>query len=92
MLDHRGWFYLSGPEVPEAPSIFREDYSFVDGLARVRLPGGYTNITPGYLADPASGTKSFGRHQLVADFIDGKARVMQNGRSFLIDKDGKEVK
>ena len=92
VLDHRGWFYLSGPEVPEKPVIFREAYSFVDGLARVRLPDGYTFITAGYLADPASGTKPFGRYDLAADFIDGKARVTQNGRSFLIDKDGEEVK
>ena len=92
VLDHRGWFYLSGPEVPEKPVIFREAYSFVDGLARVRLPDGYTFITPDYLADPASGTKPFSRYELAADFIDGKARVTQNGRRFLIDKDGEEVK
>jgi hypothetical protein len=92
VLDHRGWFYLNGPEVPEKPVIFREAYSFVDGLARVRLPDGYTYITAGYLTDPASGTKPFGRYQLAADFINGKARVTQNGRSFLIDKDGEEVK
>ena len=92
VLDHRGWFYISGPEVPEKPVIFREAYSFADGLARVRLPDGYTFITAEYLADPANGTKPFGRYDLAADFIDGKARVTQNGRSFLIDKDGEEVK
>ncbi|MCI1187155.1 WG repeat-containing protein [Hymenobacter sp. DH14] len=92
VLDHRGWFYINGPEVPEKPVIFKEAYSFVDGLARVRLPDGYTFITPDYLADPASGTKPFGRYQLAADFSNGKARVTQNGRSFLIDKDGEEVK
>ena len=94
VLDHRGWFYITGAEAPEKPVIFREAYSFVDGLARVRLrlPDGYTFITAGYLADPASGTKPFGRYDLAADFIDGKARVTQNGRSFLIDKDGEEVK
>ena len=92
VLDHRGWFYISGPEVPENPPIFREAYSFADGLARVRLPDGYTFITAEYLADPANGTKPFGRYDLAADFIDGKARVTQNGRSFLIDKDGEEVK
>ena len=92
VLDHRGWFYLSGPEVPENPLIFREAYSFVDGLARVRLLDGYTFITPEYLANPASGTKPFGRYQLAADFLHGQARVSQNGRSFLIDKDGEEVK
>ena len=92
VLDHRGWFYLNGPEVPDSPPIFREAYSFVDGLARVRLPDGYTFITPDYLANPASGTKPFGRYELAADFADGKARVTQKGRSFVIDKDGEEVK
>ena len=92
VLDHRGWFYLNGPEVPEKPVIFREAYSFTDGLARVRLPDGYTFITSDYLTDPANGTKPFGRYELAADFIDGKARVTQNGRRFLIDKDGEEVK
>ena len=92
VLDHRGWFYVSGPEVPEKPVVFREAYSFADGLARVRLPDGYTYITPDYLADPAKGTKPFGRYELAADFLDGKARVTQNGRSFLIGRDGEEVK
>ena len=92
VLDHRGWFYISGPEVPDAPLIFREAYSFVEGLARVRLPDGYTFITPDYLANPASGTRPFGRYELATDFADGKARVTQNGHSFLIDKDGEEVK
>lgn len=92
VLDHRGWFYLNGPEVPEKPVIFREAYSFTDGLARVRLPDGYTYITPDYLTNPANGTKPFGRYELAADFVDGKARVTQNGRRFLIDKDGEEVK
>ena len=92
VLDHRGWFYISGPEVPEKPVLFREAYSFAAGLARVRLPDGYTYITPEYLADPAKGTKPFGRYELAADFVDGKARVTQNGRSFLIDESGEEVK
>ena len=92
VLDHRGWFYLNGPEVPEKPVIFREAYSFTGGLARVRLPDGYTYITPDYLTNPANGTKPFGRYELAADFIDGKARVTQNGRRFLIDKNGEEVK
>ena len=92
VLDHRGWFYLSGPEAPDSPPIFREAYSFVDGLARVRLPDGYTFITPDYLANPASGTQPFGRYELAADFADGKARVTQNGRRFVIGKDGEEVK
>ena len=92
VLDHRGWFYISGSEVPDSPPIFREAYSFVNGLARVRLPDGYTFITPGYLTDPGRGTRSFGRYELAADFIDGQARVTQNGRSFLINKNGEEVK
>ena len=92
VLDHRGWFYISGPALPDASPIFREAYSFVDGLARVRLPDGYTFITPDFLTDPTKGTKPFGRYELAADFTDGKARVTQNGRSFLINKDGEEVK
>ncbi|MGI4761360.1 MAG: WG repeat-containing protein [Janthinobacterium lividum] len=92
VLDHRGWHYISGPTEPEKPVIFTEAYAFVDGLARVRLPDGYTFITPAYLDDPSRGTKPFGRYQLAADFADGKARVLQNGRRFFIDKDGDEVK
>ena len=85
VLDHRGWHYISGPTEPDKPVIFSEAYSFVDGLARVKLPDGYTYITPDYLNDPSAGTKPFGRYQLAADFADGQARVTQNGRSFLID-------
>jgi len=92
VLDHRGWHYISGPTEPEKPVIFPEAYSFVDGLARVRLADGYTFITPAYLDDPSQGTKPFGRYQLATDFADGKARVTQNGRQFFIDKDGDEVK
>ena len=92
VLDHRGWFYISGPEVPDSPHIFREAYAFVDGLARVRLPDGYTYISPGYLADSAAGTRPFGRYELASDFADGKAHVTQHGRRFVIDKDGEEVK
>ena len=92
VLDHRGWYYISGPTEPAKPAIFVEAYSFVDGLARVRLADGYTFITPDYLDDPSAGTKPFGRYQLAADFANGQARVTQNGRSFLIDKHGEEVK
>jgi hypothetical protein len=92
VLDHRGWHYISGPEEPENPVIFAEAYSFVDGLARVKLSDGYTYITPEYLEDPSRGTKPFGRYQQAADFANGKARVTQAGRRFVIDKDGEEVK
>ena len=93
VLDHRGWHYLSGPTEPATPPvIFPEAYSFADGLARVKLADGYTYITKDYLQDPARGTKPFGRYELAADFADGKARVTQGGRRFVIDKDGEEVK
>ena len=92
VLDHRGWHYINGPEEPAKPTIFGEAYSFADGLARVKLADGYTFITPDYLDDPAAGTKPFGRYELAADFVDGKARVTQGGRRFVIDKDGDEVK
>ena len=94
VLDHRGWHYLSGPD-PEDPAkppvLFREAYSFREGLARVRLADGYTYITQNYLADPTPGTKPFGRYELATDFENGQARVTQNGRSFLIDTDGEPV-
>jgi hypothetical protein len=93
VLDHRGWYYISGPTEPDIPPIiFKEAYSFSDGLARVKLPDGYTFITSDYLADPRQGAKPFGRYQLASDFVDGKARVKQAGRSFTINKDGEEVK
>ena len=95
VLDHRGWHYISGPTEPAtAPPIFAEAYSFADGLARVKLKldDGYTYITTDYLTDPSRGTKPFGRYTLATDFADGKARVTQDGRSFIIDKDGEEVK
>ena len=92
VLDHRGWYYINGPTEPAKPVIFSEAYSFVDGLARVRLPDGYTFITPDYLDAPEDGTKPFGRYALATDFADGRARVTQNGRSYLIDKHGEEVK
>ncbi|GAB3864556.1 hypothetical protein GCM10028824_02230 [Hymenobacter segetis] len=93
VLDHRGWHYISGPTEPDTPPvIFKEAYSFADGLARVKLPDGYTFITADYLADPGQGTKPFGRYQQASDFVDGKAQVKQAGRSFTINKDGEEVK
>ena len=93
VLDHRGWHYITGSAEPAAtPPIFVEAYSFADGLARVKLPDGYTYISPDYLADPSRGTKPFGRYTQAADFANGKARVTQDGRSFIIDKDGEEVK
>ena len=93
VLDHRGWHYITGSAVPDTPPIlFAEAYSFSDGLARVKLRGGYTYITPEYLADTTQGTKPFGFYELATDFADGKARVRQASRSFVIDKDGDEVK
>ncbi|MBJ6109981.1 WG repeat-containing protein [Hymenobacter sp. BT523] len=91
VLDHRGWYYITGPKAPDKPVLFKEAYSFVDGLARVKLADGYTFITPGYLDDPQDGTAPFGRYELASDFADGKARVTQHGRSFLIDKRGEEI-
>ncbi|MDO7853323.1 WG repeat-containing protein [Hymenobacter convexus] len=92
VLDHRGWHYIDGPEEPEKPVIFKEAYSFVDGLARVRLADGFTYITADYLNDPSEGTEPFGRYQRASDFANGQARVTQKGRSFLIDNHGVEVK
>ncbi|WP_426060095.1 WG repeat-containing protein [Hymenobacter sp. B1770] len=93
VLDHRGWYYIDGPKVPDTPPVvFAEAYSFSEGLARVKLPNGYTFITPDYLEDPSRGTKPFGRYSRATDFDKGQAWVMQDGRTFLIDKDGAEVK
>ncbi|MBF9144140.1 WG repeat-containing protein [Hymenobacter properus] len=92
VLDHRGWHYISGPEEPANPVIFKEAYSFVDGLARVRLADGFTYITSDYLDDPSEGTAPFGRYQHADDFANGQARVTQNGHTFLINKRGEEIK
>ncbi|MCR5888982.1 WG repeat-containing protein [Hymenobacter sp. J193] len=95
VLDYRGWHYISGPreeDPAKPPVIFREAYSFQQGLARVRLADGYTFITPDYLKDPTEGTEPFGRYTAATDFIDGRARVTQQGRTFTIDTDGDEVK
>jgi hypothetical protein len=94
VLDHRGWYYISGPEPQDptkAPVLFREAYSFRDGLARVRLADGYTYITTDHLTDPSKGTEPFGRYEAAADFENGRARVTQKGRSFTIDTDGDPV-
>ena len=72
--------------------VFREAYSFQDGLARVRLPDGYTFITKKFLADSTGGTKPFARYERAEDFHDDRARVSQAGRRFFIDRDGEEVK
>ena len=93
VLDHRGWHYISGPTEPDTPPVvFDEAYSFVDGLARVKLRDGYTYITADYLDDSSRGTKPFGRYDLATDFADGKAHVTQGGRRFVINKSGEEVK
>ncbi|MCC3152286.1 WG repeat-containing protein [Hymenobacter sp. BT770] len=92
VLDHRGWYYITGPTEPAKPVIFQEAHSFADGLARVKLTDGYTFITADYLDDPSEGTAPFGRYEQAADFVDGHARVTQKGRSFLIDRRGEVVK
>lgn len=92
VLDHRGWHYISGSTEPDTPPVaFKEAYSFANGLARVKLPDGYTFITANYLADPGQGTKPFGRYQQATDFANGQAHVKRAGRRFTIDKDGEEV-
>ncbi|OGX82839.1 hypothetical protein BEN48_17445 [Hymenobacter glacialis] len=94
VLDNRGWHYISGPE-PEDPArppvLFKEAYSFHDGLARVRLADGFTFVTKAYLKDPSADTKPFGRYEVATDFENGKARVTQQGRSFIIDTDADAV-
>ncbi|UOQ74930.1 WG repeat-containing protein [Hymenobacter cellulosilyticus] len=92
VLDYRGWFYIDGPDVPtQAPKVFREAYSFHDGLARVRLADGYTFIRKSYLSSDEPETKPFGRYTYASDFADGKARVTQDGRTFYIDQDADPV-
>ncbi|TGE27468.1 WG repeat-containing protein [Hymenobacter metallicola] len=92
VLDYRGWFYIEGPDEPASkPKLFREAYSFHQGLARVRLADGYTFITKDYLSSTEPDTKPFGRYSSATDFADGKARVTQDGRTFYIDEDGDPV-
>ncbi|RAK68146.1 WG repeat-containing protein [Hymenobacter edaphi] len=92
VLDQRGWFYISGPDagVPAHPRVFQEAYPFRDGLARVRTGGAYTFISPGQLADTTQAA-TFGRYEQATDFADGRARVQQNGRRFVIDGEGEEI-
>ncbi|RSK50903.1 WG repeat-containing protein [Hymenobacter rigui] len=93
VLDHRGWHYINGPEEPAQPVIFQEAYSFQQDLARVKTAGRFTFIQPDYLADTTTGTAPFGRYTSATDFdAQGRARVVQNGRSFSIDRSGEEVK
>ncbi|QNH62600.1 WG repeat-containing protein [Hymenobacter sediminicola] len=93
VLDHRGWFYITNPnEQPENPVIFQEAYPFRNGLARVKRNGQYTFITEDFLQDPSSGTEPFEQYSNAADFVDGRARVTQQGRTFFIDTDADEVK
>ncbi|MET4105691.1 WG repeat-containing protein [Hymenobacter sp. UYP22] len=93
VLDHRGWHYISGPEEPAHPVIFQEAYSFQQELARVKTGGQFTFITPAYLADTTEGTSPFGRYASATDFNEqGRARVVQNGRSFWLNRNGEEVK
>ncbi|MDU0369745.1 WG repeat-containing protein [Hymenobacter endophyticus] len=93
VLDHRGWHYISGPEEPAQPVIFQEAYSFQQELARVKTGGQFTFITPAYLADTTEGTSPFGRYTSATDFDEqGRARVVQNGRTFWLDRNGEEVK
>ncbi|AYA37671.1 WG repeat-containing protein [Hymenobacter oligotrophus] len=93
VLDGRGWYYISGPDagVPDQPRLFQEAYPFRNGLARVRLDGAYTFITPKHLTDPERSLEPFGRYEHATDFAEGRARVQQNGRTFFIDEDGDEV-
>lgn len=93
VLDHRGWQYISGPDEPAQPVIFQEAYSFQQELARVKTGGHFTFITPDYLADTTEGTAPFGRYTSATDFDEqGRARVVQNGRTFWLNRNGEEVK
>ena len=92
VLDHRGWYYITGPEEPSAsPVLFREAYAFHDGLARVKLADGYTFITKDYFSNPSEGTKPFARYETATDFDHEKAQVTQNGRRFTIDTSGDPI-
>jgi hypothetical protein len=92
VLNQRGWFYITGPEETETPPpVFQEAYSFHKGVARVKMKNHYTFITPRYLANPDQGTEPFGQYTQASDFVDGKARVTQGGKTFFIDADGDPV-
>ena len=71
--------------------LFREAYSFRDGLARVQTAKGYTFITKDYLSDPSNGPKPVGWYEAAANFEGGKAQVTQNGKTFSIDTDGEPI-
>ena len=90
--DQRGWQYINGPE-PEDPDtppfLFREAYSFHDGLARVRLDPGYTYITERNLA--GQGPSVFQLYEAATDFENGRAQVTLQGRRFSIDTNGQPV-
>ncbi|AHJ99489.1 WG repeat-containing protein [Hymenobacter swuensis] len=93
VLDYQGWHYISGPEEPAAPVIFQEAYSFEQEVARVKTGGKFTFISPDYLADTTAGVAPFGRYTSATDFdAQGRARVVQNGRTFFIDRNGAEIK
>lgn len=72
--------------------MFQQAYGFQEGLARVKLEGAYTYVRPGYLADTTDGTKPFGRYTSATDFVEGRARVTQLGRTFFIDDDADEIR
>ncbi|QJX46431.1 hypothetical protein HMJ29_05565 [Hymenobacter taeanensis] len=91
--DYRGWFYITGPDVPTDPVIFQEAHPFSKGLARVKTRGRFTFITSDFLADTTEGTAPFGRYTLASDFDkQDRARVKQGGRTFYINRKAEEVK
>jgi hypothetical protein len=94
VLDYRGWYYITGPDdLVAEPVIFQEAYPFSKGLARVKTKGTFTFITKDYLADTTEGIAPFQRYANAADFDEhDRARVMQAGRTFYINRKGEEVK
>ncbi|TGD81666.1 WG repeat-containing protein [Hymenobacter wooponensis] len=94
VLDYRGWFYVTGPDAPATePVVFQEAYSFSKGVARVKTGGRFTFISSDYLADTTEGIAPFSRYTHASDFDDrDRARVMQGGRTFYINRKGEEVK
>mgnify|MGYP000429740785 FL=1 len=92
MRDQRGWQYITGPEPEDLntpPFLFREAYSFHDGLARVRLDPGYTYITERNLA--GQGPSVFQLYEAATDFENGRAQVTLQRRRFTIDTNGQPV-
>jgi hypothetical protein len=94
VLDYRGWFYITGPDASASePVVFQEAYTFSKGLARVKFGGRFTFIKEDYLADTTEGIAPFSRYTHASDFDDrDRARVMQGGRTFYINRKGEEVK